>query len=431
MRTLLFIIALLSANAASAQRTFTLQQCIDSARQHNVALQNAALEIEKAGEQRKEAYTKYFPQISATVNAYHLFDELANTGVDRGYSGMVSASQPLYAGGQIVTANRMASVAGEIAVLQQSLKEQDVVQRVTENFWKIACLKYNLQTLAAAGKQVEAIHKRVSDFVETGAATRNALLRVRLRQQELESTRLKVENAQKVLLMLLAEQIGVDDRGFDIDTGSEMPADASSAGGSQSLDVALPSMADATSAAAGRTELLLAAKGIEAKQLQVRMERGKLLPTLALSVIGFQTHPFDVKMQGIDLPMRNGIALVSLSIPISQWWGGTHTVRRTKMSLQQARNDYDDARRRLRIDIEQAWSNLTEAYRQIGIARTSVEEAGENLRMASDQYTVGRTTITDLLEAETLNRQALDRLSTALADYHVRLADYQRKTNIQ
>ena len=419
MRTLCFIIALLSANVVSAQRLFTLQQCIDSARQHNTALQNAALEIEKAGEQRKEAYTKYFPQISATVNAYHLFDELANTGVNRGYSGMVSASQPLYAGGQITTANRMAKVGHEIAVLQQSLKEQDVVQRVTENYWKIACLKYNLQTLTAAEKQVEAIRKRVSDFVETGATTRNALLRVRLRQQELESTRIKVENTQHVLLMLLAEQIGVDDKGFDIavDTAEG--------------DVLLPAMTDATSAAAGRTELLLAAKGIKANQLQVRMERGKLLPTLALSVIGFQTHPFDVKMQGIDLPMRNGIALVSLSIPISQWWGGTHAVRRSKISLQQARNDYDDARRRLRIDIEQAWSNLTEAYRQIGIARTSVEEAEENLRMASDQYTVGRTTITDLLDAETLHRQALDHLSTALADYHVRLADYQRKTTAQ
>ena len=419
MRTLLFIIALLSANVVSAQRLFTLQQCIDSARQHNTALQNAALEIEKAGEQRKEAYTKYFPQISATVNAYHLFDELANMGVNRGYSGMVSASQPLYAGGQITTANRMAKVGHEIAVLQQSLKEQDVVQRVTENYWKIASLKYNLQTLTAAEKQVEAIRKRVSDFVETGASTRNALLRVRLRQQELESTRIKVENTQHVLLMLLAEQIGVDDKSFDIavDTAEG--------------DVQLPAMTDATSAAAGRTELLLAAKGIEAKQLQVRMERGKLLPTLALSVIGFQTHPFEVKMQGIDLPMRNGIALVSLSIPISQWWGGTHTVRRSKISLQQARNDYDDARRRLRIDIEQAWSNLTEAYRQIGIARSSVEEAEENLRMANDQYTVGRTTITDLLDAETLHRQALDHLSTALADYHVRLADYQRKTTAQ
>ena len=51
--------------------------------------------------------------------------------------------------------------------------------------------------------------------------------------------------------------------------------------------------------------------------------------------------------------------------------------------------------------------------------------------MASDQYTVGRTTITELLDAETLHRQALDHLSTALADYHVRLADYRRKTTAQ
>jgi len=71
---------------------------------------------------------------------------------------------------------------------------------------------------------------------------------------------------------------------------------------------------------------------------------------------------------------------------------------------------------------------LTEAYKQIAIAQSSVDEAAENLRMSTDQYNAGTETLSDLLDAETLNRQARNQLSEALATYQVRLADYRRKT---
>jgi outer membrane protein TolC len=57
-----------------------------------------------------------------------------------------------------------------------------------------------------------------------------------------------------------------------------------------------------------------------------------------------------------------------------------------------------------------------------------VEEAAENLRMSTDQYNAGTETISDLLDAETLNRQARNQLSEAMATYQIRLADYLRKT---
>ena len=57
-----------------------------------------------------------------------------------------------------------------------------------------------------------------------------------------------------------------------------------------------------------------------------------------------------------------------------------------------------------------------------------MEEAAENLRMSTDQYNPGPGTISDPLDAETLNRQARNQLSEAMATYQVRLADYLRKT---
>ena len=50
----------------SAQRVFTLQQLKDSALHNNIAVRNAQHGIDAAKEQRKEAFTKYFPNVSGT-----------------------------------------------------------------------------------------------------------------------------------------------------------------------------------------------------------------------------------------------------------------------------------------------------------------------------------------------------------------------------
>ena len=327
--------------------------------------------------------------------------------------------EPLYAGGQITAGNKLAKVQEEVMYLQRALTEKDVLQKVTENYWQIATIKYNLQTIEAAEKQIDAVLKQVQDYVNAGVTTRNAVLQVKLRKQELASNKLKLENGQHVLLLLLAQQIGMANQNIDIDSNAI-------------TEVQLPAMADSQTAAAAREELQLAGKGVEAQQLQIKMERGKNLPTLAVGVMGYHTGfggLSDTAKSYMKTTQTNALGLATLSIPISNWWGGSKAIKRQKIKLQQAQNTYQDAQEQLRIDIESAWSNLTEAYKQIDIAKASVEEAEENLRMSSDQYKMGTETITNLLDAETLNRQAQDQLSSALATYQIRLADYQRKIN--
>ena len=65
-------------------------------------------------------------------------------------------------------------------------------------------------------RQLAEIRRQVELSVKAGLVTNNDLLRVELRQQEIASNRLKVENGLKVSKMLLAQHIGVDQRGFDV-----------------------------------------------------------------------------------------------------------------------------------------------------------------------------------------------------------------------
>ncbi len=404
-----------------AQRIVTLDECLTMARNNNITLKNAALEILAAREQKSEAYTKYYPQIQANVMAMQTFGTFMQVGdAIRTYTAAISATMPLYAGGQITTGNKLAQLNTDVVSLQRDIQESDVLQRVTECYWQIAKVKYNLNTISAADKQVEEVYRQVGNMVQVGITTRNDLLKVQIRQQELESARLQLQNAQHILRLLLAQQIGCANQDIDISaTEIEIPVNP------DNLQV---SVLDAVNM---RDELSLATKGVEFSRLQVRQERGKLLPTIGVGVTGFNYGMGglpDALGYYVKTNATNGLAMGSLSIPITAWWGGSHAIKRRKMVLQQSQNILQQTREQLAIDIESAWSSLQESYKQIEIARTGVAQAQENLRLSLNGYKAGTETLTNLLEAETLNRKMQDGLSSAIADYQIKKSNYIRKT---
>lgn len=491
MKKILASLLLACPLTVMAQQMLTLDDCLQRAIRYNHTLQQAELDIMAAHEQKSEAFTNFFPQIQANAMAFKTFTKLgdnnkagggtvltddaetlemisdictlfggftpnldllapadmsysySSAGFDAGYIGAVSAVQPVYMGGRIINGNKLAKLGIEAAELKHVVKEKEVLQKVTECYWQIATVKYNLRTIEAAEKQIAAVKTRVQDLLDAGVITRNALLQVRLREQELASTRVKLENGDQLLRMLLAQQIGVVNGDIDIvipevDRNPELPI----------FDI---------NGSNTRTELQLANAAVEAERLKVKIERGKLLPMLGVGVAGIRVATNLGKIDGHlnvtshgpisemapdmsskDFDMSHqptkakniGMAFATLSIPISQWWGGTHAVRRQKVRQLQAEITYDEAKEKLAIDNRSAYLKVIEAHKQIAIARTSVEEADENLRMHTEQYQAGTITLSELLDAETLNRKAQNQFSSAIADYQIRLADYQRKVSV-
>ena len=81
MKKLLSLIAFGCALSASAQ-TYTLQQIKDSALHNNIAIRNARHSIDAAQQQRKEAFTKYFPNVSGTGLWFNANKGMAQTTVN-------------------------------------------------------------------------------------------------------------------------------------------------------------------------------------------------------------------------------------------------------------------------------------------------------------------------------------------------------------
>ena len=275
--------------------------------------------------------------------------------------------------------------------------------------------------------------------------TDNDLLRVKLRQQELASQRLRLDNAQHVLLLLLAQQIGLAEKEIDIELGiesQETNGQWSTAKPSRELAFAVgeaganlagkfESEAAMVHGQSNREELSLAAKAIEAAQLQLKMERAKLLPTVGVGLIGYNTGLGGLSSRArsiVDDNMLNAMVAATVSVPISDWWGGSKAIKRRQIEVRRQQNNLLDLQEQINVDIESARADLSQATKQIEIAQASVDQATENLRITTLQYRAGTAPLTDLLDAETLHRQAQNSLNNARADYQRSRAIYLLKS---
>lgn len=423
MKKAVVFLFLCVAAAPAAAQTLSLEECRAAAVEHNRTLRNSRLDLDAASQTRREAFTNYFPQISASGGLFQAQHGLVQADfavpqmgtlpvslVKRGIVGSVTAVQPLFTGLKIVTGNKLARLGEEVGRLQLQKTESEVREQTDAYYWQVVSLRDNLSTIEAVERQLEEIHRQVELSVKAGLVTTNDLLRVELRQQEIASNRLKVENGLKVSKMLLAQHIGVDWRAFDV-AAAEFGQPEAPAAFYVPVEEALDN----------RAEYRLAEKNVEAQKYRKRMERGKRLPTVG---VGAGYLYYNVTDKDVD----DGLVFAQVSVPISDWWGGAHALKKARIREQQAENDRLQAREMLAVEIERTWSEVQESYAQILLTRRSVTSAAENLRQNRNFYQAGTAPLTDLLDAETLYTRSRNDFTSACAAYRTSLARYMRVT---
>jgi outer membrane protein TolC len=123
-----------------------------------------------------------------------------------------------------------------------------------------------------------------------------------------------------------------------------------------------------------------------------------------------------------------GVAFVSVSVPISGWWGGSHSIKQRKAQTIIANQTLDDTSDLLVINMQHLWDDVKDAYQQILIAHNSIEQSTENLRLNRDYYDAGMTTMSDLLEAQSLYQQSRDKLVEVYSQFKIKTLEYTQAT---
>lgn len=415
------VFATIFASEVRAQ-VYTLDECKQRAVENNARTKNSGLDIEAARQEKKEVFTKYFPSISASGTAFIADNPLISTGVtlpemgtlpvellEDGLIGMVTAIQPVFAGGKIINGNKLAQIAVDAAELQHDLSKEEVLQKAEKYYWQIVSLKEHLATLNSVDTLLFRIHNDVNKAVEVGVASNNDLLKVELQQNEIASSRLELDNLLMLSKMLLAQYIGTS-----MDSLQRMDVayyDAENRKTPLSYYVSNDEGLDRLAS------VKLLDKNIEAAKMKTRMKRGEYLPT-----VGVGASYANENLLGKNT--NHGVVFATVSIPITDWWGGSHALKKKRIEERKAINEKEDLLGQLVLKIQQTWNLLQEAEKQIMLAEKAVKQSSENMRINGDYYNAGTSPISDLLDAQTLYRQSCNRLTTAQINYKLKLSDY-------
>ena len=442
MKKILSIITIsLFAGAVSAQTAYTLDELKKLATDSSAEMLTARNNIEAARHQKKEAFTNYFPQISATAFAFKSSDDMVKMDIntsdvlspemaaglstvlppqmlqmipenisvgalDGGAIASISAVQPVFAGGQIVNGNRLADIGVTASELQLQLSKNQTEMSVEQYYWQLVSLKEKLKTIETVSGLLKRLESDVTAAEKAGVAIKNDLLQVKIKINEINKSRIQIENGLDLTRRLLANKVGKSAYGFDV----AEPTDS------------LPDFAmsiDHNQAVENTTEYRLLDANVNAAELQKKMSTGKNLPTVAVGA-GYTA------MRLMETNNNFGMIFATANVPISGWWGGSHASKRQAIALDNARTQRDNSRELLIINMDNCLNAVNDARRQLDIATETVSQSEENLRLNQDYYRVGTSTMSDLLQAEQQHRQALDALTDAKIEYQMAVVKYRQ-----
>lgn len=444
-RNHIYTIALLLLSTVSYGQKLTLEQCRLLALENNKQYKNSVLEIEVAREVKKEAYTNYFPKVSATAMGMQAINPLLDMNMEGGdlpvYDGnpanlahatqfaympgvniglfnqmavgVVNIMQPLYTGGKIKTGNELANLNIEVKEQQQKMSENEILLKTEEQYWLVIALQEKEKTLESYRQFLDKLRTQLDDAYKNGVIIKNDLLKVAIKQRELQVNKTQLQNGKKLALMQLCQTIGLDyDPGIVLDQTLDLSPDPKTL--YVDKEIALPN----------RSELQLLEKSVAASKLETKMSRGDYLPTVGVGLTGYYLDQLHSGQRGAF----NGLAFVSVSIPISDWWGTKYKSNERKLREKIVQNTLEDSRTLLDLQLEKAWTDLNEASDKVSLIKGTLEQTVENLKVNQDSYDNGLIPLSDLLEAQALKTETEDKLIEAKSQHRTAMTHYMQTT---
>ena len=414
------LLAALAVTGAHAQETLVLsrEDCRQMALAHDELLRQQQNNLTAARLDRQMARTQYLPQLDGSLMGIYSKD-IELEGMDlqmRGlYNAGISLQQPIFAGGKIVAANRLARIGEESAGETVRKTRHEVMANADNSYFTLLAVREKVKMLQVYQQQMEALFRQVETSVQAELATQNELLRITAKRSEIDYQLQKARNGENLCRMSLCQQIGAD-LATSIVISDSVPQVLPPAGLDENIDA--------------RPELQLLHKQVEARRQQVRMERAGCLPTIGLGLS--YSYLGNLKMKGSQMAEDGTVtpfsqnyhdgfpmAMLSVNVPLWHWGANLKKVKKAKIALENARLDLQRNTQLMSIEARQAVQNLTDGYRMVQTAQDGRRQADENLRVMQQQFEQGLCTLTDLLDAQAQWQQARSNLIEAETQYKI------------
>ena len=407
MRKVIMILAVMMSINASAQKLWTLEDCLTYAIENNITLKQAQLKRQSATEDRKQSQAALLPTLSASTNqsvGYRPWQDsgtttvtngTVNTKVDKAYyngSYGLNASWTVWNGGQNTNQVRLNRLSEEQADLSISETANSIQEKIAQLYVQILymteAIDVHRQSLTTSKKNEE----RGQQMVEVGKMSKADLAQLTAQRASDEYSIVEAESQLANYKLQLKQLLEITDgESFDV-------AVPETTDGQALADI--PSMtAVYESALVARPEIQNAKLNIESGDLQLKIAKAGWLPTLSVTGgLGTSTNSLSSNGWGNQIKTNfDASAGLGVSIPIVDGRKTRTAVNKAQIAREQAQLDLIDKQKNLYSTIEGYWLDALTNQQKFRSALTTVESEQTSYDLLSEQFQLGLKNIVELM----------------------------------
>jgi outer membrane protein TolC len=398
------------------------KNALELARSNSRQLQSAALDVNMAHEDRRQARAALLPSVNYFNQAIYTQGNgtesgifISNDGVHV-YNSQAQVHQELFSPEKMAEYRRTVA-AQSLAAAKKEIVERGLVATVVESFYTAVAAQRKLVNTQRALEEAQHFVEITQKLEKGGEVAHADVLKSQLvlqqRQRELQDARLALDKSRIALAVLMFPNYRLD---FELVDDLDSPGALSSY---DEIEAAVRSKSP---------ELRAAEENIRQEEYAAKIARAAYLPTLSFDYFfGINSRQFAIH-DNEGLNRLGSSAQATLNIPVWDWWSNKSKVRQADMRQQQARLELEISRNQLISNLHSVYFEAQTALAQLDSLKRSEEDAAESLRLVSLRYEAGEIGVLEVVDAQTTLVEARNARDSGLARYRLALANIQTLT---
>ncbi len=426
---LLFTVAVSTAQ----MRKWTLEECVTYAVENNLTVQQFELDLENVQIDRSDALGSFLPSLNGNTTAS------SNTGFSINPSTNLPTNRTAFNVNMGVSSNitlfdglrninrynraKMSAIANQYRL--DDLKD-DIRLNVANAYLQVLSNKEQLKTFKAQYAVTEQDLKRTKELVEAGSLPRGDLLEIEATAANQEQQVINGESLVLISRVNLAQLLQITDyENFDIaeEEFAIPPSDILDNSAKVIFDKALTF----------RNDIKFSESNVELAKQDLKIAKGAYYPTLS-GFFQYGTRYSDITLipdgnNGLYTPgftdqlwILDGISYgAQLSVPIFNGWSARNGVKRSKISLEQAKLQFEQDKLDLENTIQQAYVDVGTFEKAYEAAQKTLDARQLAYDYAKERYDVGLMNAFDFSQAQSRVDNARADVIRTKYDYIFRL----------
>ena len=405
-KTIFALAAMMSLVTASAQKQWTLEDCIQYAIENNITLRQSQLDKQTATETRKQSQAALLPSLSASTNqsvGYRPWTDQGTVTVTNGqvdtkaektyYNGSygINASWTVWNGNQNhnqVKLDRVSEEKAELTVAETANNIQEQIAKLyVQILYTSEAIEVTRQSLETSRKNEE----RGQQMVDVGSMSKAELAQLTAQRATDEYNLVEAEANLANFKLQLKQLLELTDQEFDV----AIPA----ATDEQAL-ADIPSLTSVyETALLQRPEIKNAELSLTSSDLQMKIARAGYLPTLSLTAgASTSTNSLSDNAWGSQMKTNlNASGGASLSIPIFDRRSAKTAVNKARLAREKAELALQEQQKQLYSTVEGYWLDAQTNQQKFRAAQLNVSSEQASYDLLSEQFQLGLKNIVELM----------------------------------